>query len=507
MFVSICSLAYSIQQMLSISRADKENEELSRNKSCPNFRIIDTDLESSQIKSSTSTDSIEMSDNLFSDNSTVGFNGSTHSLTPGRLTPCPTCPEMLKSPLAIILVGLPAHGKTYLATRLCGYLHWIGCKTKVLNFGEYRRKYVGKQTADFFDPDNEVAKGMRMDFVRKALEDAINYIQQESGEIVILDATNSTRERRTAISETLDKHGVDKLFIELITDNEDIVKDNIKNVKVNSEDYKNTDPDEAWRDFMKRLENYKRAYQTLAEKEDGHLSFIKFINMGERLHTNRIRGTVHSRIVYFLMNLNIRTQRAIYITRHGESEYNVSKKIGGNAPLSKRGMKYSVKLKEFFDSIDTKDDFEVWTSQMVRTKQTATHLGENYAVVPWTALNEIDAGIGDGMTYQEFQSLYPKDFGLRKQNKLKYRYPMGESYEDVVMRLEPLIMELERRENDILIICHQAVMRCVMAYLGHTALEEMPHMKCDLHTVVKIIPGAYINSISKFEIDVDTSSD
>lgn len=38
-----------------------------------------------------------------------------------------------------------------------------------------------------------------------------------------------------------------------------------------------------------------------------------------------------------------------------------------------------------------------------------------------------------------------------------------QSYEDLVQRLEPVIMELERQEN-ILVICHQAVMRCLLAY-------------------------------------------
>ncbi len=38
-----------------------------------------------------------------------------------------------------------------------------------------------------------------------------------------------------------------------------------------------------------------------------------------------------------------------------------------------------------------------------------------------------------------------------------------QSYEDLVQRLEPVIMELERQEN-MLVICHQAVMRCLLAY-------------------------------------------
>lgn len=40
---------------------------------------------------------------------------------------------------------------------------------------------------------------------------------------------------------------------------------------------------------------------------------------------------------------------------------------------------------------------------------------------------------------------------------------LHQSYEDLVQRLEPVIMELERQEN-VLVICHQAVMRCFLAY-------------------------------------------
>lgn len=40
---------------------------------------------------------------------------------------------------------------------------------------------------------------------------------------------------------------------------------------------------------------------------------------------------------------------------------------------------------------------------------------------------------------------------------------LHQSYEDLVQRLEPVIMELERQEN-ILVVCHQAVMRCLLAY-------------------------------------------
>ena len=44
------------------------------------------------------------------------------------------------------------------------------------------------------------------------------------------------------------------------------------------------------------------------------------------------------------------------------------------------------------------------------------------------------------MTYEAIQEKYPKEFALRDQDKYHYRYPKGESYEDVVQRLEPVIM-------------------------------------------------------------------
>ena len=49
-------------------------------------------------------------------------------------------------------------------------------------------------------------------------------------------------------------------------------------------------------------------------------------------------------------------------------------------------------------------------------------------------------GVCDGLSYKEIQDQYPEEFALRDQDKYHYRYPMGESYQDLVARLEPVIM-------------------------------------------------------------------
>ena len=38
------------------------------------------------------------------------------------------------------------------------------------------------------------------------------------------------------------------------------------------------------------------------------------------------------------------------------------------------------------------------------------------------------------------------------------RYPRGESYEDLVARLEPVIMQMEKLKT-VLVVAHQAVIR------------------------------------------------
>ena len=121
----------------------------------------------------------------------------------------------------------------------------------------------------------------------------------------------------------------------------------------------------------------------------------------------------------------------------------------------------------------------VWTSTLRRTIATAAHLPANYNQLQWKALDELDAGVCDGLTYAEIKEKYPEDFAARDDDKYNYRYRGGESYRDVVIRLEPIIMELERSEN-ILIITHQAVLRCIYAYFKEKSQSESPWMAVSL---------------------------
>lgn len=136
--------------------------------------------------------------------------------------------------LVIVLVGLPARGKSFVARKLVNFLEWNGIDTKIFNVGRYRRQAYAEQTssadgacdANFFDSKNEKAAALREQVAEIALRDMLKWLDEGDGNdsdsengnnnsrrslgsgasflvehertdrIAIFDATNSTTARR-----------------------------------------------------------------------------------------------------------------------------------------------------------------------------------------------------------------------------------------------------------------------------------------------------------------------
>lgn len=53
----------------------------------------------------------------------------------------------------------------------------------------------------------------------------------------------------------------------------------------------------------------------------------------------------------------------------------------------------------------------------------------------------------------------------------------------VMHRIRPIIIELERQRRPVMVICHLAVMRCVYAYFMGIPTTEIPYLSLPTHTV------------------------
>ncbi|CAL8250616.1 unnamed protein product [Arctogadus glacialis] len=413
---------------------------------------------------------------------------------------CSWASYMTNSPTVIVMIGLPARGKTYISKKLTRYLNWIGVPTKVFNLGVYRREAVKSyKSYDFFRHDNKEAMLIRKHCAQVALQDVKAYLNDEGGQIAVFDATNTTRERREMILNFAIDNSYKVFFVESVCDDPDVIATNIMDVKVSSPDYPERNRESVMEDFLKRIECYKVTYQPLdPDEHDKDRSFIQVIDVGRRFLVNRVKDYIQSKIVYYLMNIHVHSH-SIYLCRHGESSHNVEGRIGGDSELSGRGKQFAGALHGFVEEHHL-SDLKVWTSQLRRTIQTAEELGVPYE--QWKILNEIDAGVCEDMTYEMIKEKHPEEFAMRDLDKYFYRYPGGESYQDLVQRLEPVIMELERQGN-VLVICHQAVMRCLLAYFLDKSADDLPYLKCPLHTVLKLTPVAYGCEVEQFDLKVE----
>uniref|UniRef100_A0ACD5TKZ7 Uncharacterized protein n=1 Tax=Avena sativa TaxID=4498 RepID=A0ACD5TKZ7_AVESA len=389
--------------------------------------------------------------------------------------------------LAIVLVGLPARGKTFTAVKLTRYLRWLGHETKHFNVGKYRRlKHGANQSADFFRPDNQEGIEARNEVAALAMEDMIDWMHG-GGQVGIFDATNSTSKRRQMLMKMAEGN-CKIIFLETICNDRNIIERNVRLKIQQSPDYADQPDYEAGlQDFLERLTNYEKVYEPV---EEG--SYIKMIDMvkgeGGQLQVNNISGYLPGRIVFFLVNSHL-APRPILLTRHGESLHNVRGRVGGDTVLSEDGELYAKKLANFIEKrLKSEKTATIWTSTLQRTILTATPI-VGFPKIQWRALDEINSGVCDGMTYEEIKKIMPEEYESRKKDKLRYRYPRGESYLDVIQRLEPVIIELERQRAPVVVISHQAVLRALYSYFADRPLREVPDMEMPLHTIIEIQMG------------------
>ncbi|CAI0399980.1 unnamed protein product [Linum tenue] len=340
--------------------------------------------------------------------------------------------------------------------------------------------------ADFFRGDNPEGVEARNEVASLAMEDMIAWMQ-EGGQVGIFDATNSTRERRNMLMKMAEGN-CKMIFLETLCNDKRIIERNIRLKIQQSPDYaEQPDFEAGYEDFKSRLDNYEKVYEPV---EEG--SYIKMIDMvsgnGGQIQVNNISGYLPGRIVFFLVNTHL-TPRPILLTRHGESRHNLRGRIGGDSLLSDTGEIYAKKLSNFVEKrLKSEKAASIWTSTLQRTIQTAGPIVD-FPKIQWRALDEINAGVCDGMTYEEIKRNMPEEYESRKNDKLRYRYPRGESYLDVIQRLEPVIIELERQRAPVVVISHQAVLRALYAYFADRPLKEIPHIEMPLHTIIEIQMG------------------
>ncbi|KAI9762304.1 MAG: translocase of outer mitochondrial membrane [Chaenotheca gracillima] len=370
--------------------------------------------------------------------------------------------------IVIVTVGLPARGKTHISVALARYLRWLGVKTRAFHLGDYRRATVGpgKDVPDdyFFVNASAASVLLRQKILKRCREDIYQFLNHENGQVAIYDAVNPLSAGRKSLAKEFAKHDVQTLFIESACDDERIIEENVRSVKISSPDYVGWSADDAVKAYLARVAAKIPHFETMEEHD---LNYIKMINAGERMMVNNCSfGYLSHRIVFYLLNLHIKS-RQTYFVRAGTSSETDSYKA--DASLSDQGREYAKTMSDALlkhreeEKRDLKEQggpdtplkpLTVWTSTRRRTVETSEYL-----------------------------------------EKLGYK-----SYHDLAVRLEPIILELEREQNDLLIIAHESVLRVLYGYLMACNANDIPSLEFPRNEIVEIIPASYNNEAKRIQI-------
>ncbi|KAL0113371.1 hypothetical protein PUN28_012503 [Cardiocondyla obscurior] len=398
--------------------------------------------------------------------------------------------------VVVATCGLPARGKSQIAQSLARRLIWNGVAAKVFRVSEYRRKrFEPHISQEFFRSDNAANSTLIALAQRDAMQDCAAWLTSGSS-VAILDSMLTTRAQRTEVYDYFSGQlGYRVLFIECVCDDADVLEYNQQEIVRHCADYAGMDPTLAAENLRSKIAFYDALYEPM---NDRTYPRIKVDTSTMDIETCKVSGHIETSVLGYLGDISLKPH-TLYFSRHGESEYNVVGKIGGDAVLSARGERYAQALSNRFNAMRI-PDLRVLTSRLRRTIATASGIEAPQEHV--AALNELHAGVCEGLSYEEMQEHYPQEFAWRDQDKLRYRYPWGESYIDAMLRVEPVIAELQR-SNNVLVISHQAILRCIIGFFLDKKPEELPYMEVPLHTIIRITSQGYNYKLEFFKLPIE----
>ena len=379
---------------------------------------------------------------------------------------------MTDKSLYIVMVGLPARGKSTIAAKLKESLTDDSIKTRIFNNGDLRRRMIPSNTSfsEFYNPKNRSSAAIRENIAHINMDRAKDYLNR-GGNVAIVDATNVSSARRVEVIRRLKDHPI--LFIECINNDDEVLDASIMR-KTESPEFEHLTREEAFKSFKERISYYVSIYSPLSSEKN----FLRLDSLYNRIVREEISNNVpfYDRIRDFLVTDTIKN---LYIIRHGETYFNIENRIGGDSKLTEKGKQQARDLALYFEN---KDIPLIFTSRKKRTIQGAELISERqkYAsIVPLKEFDEIDSGLCECMSYEEIRQNMPHVYNARRKDKYNYVYPEGEGYVTMKNRIDRGIKKalfLSKAAKNIMIIGHRAANRMILSHFLFRREEDVPYI-------------------------------
>jgi len=266
-------------------------------------------------------------------------------------------------------------------------------------------------------------------------------------------------------------------------------------------------------------------YETV--KVSSKHSFLKIYNGMDKVMASRVYGRITKSILPFLMATSRRKKRPIWLVRAGCAKGHLQthpndKKLLISPPNPNRfaeidddGQRFASWLSTFVEKrvrqlaggdnkaiskdeaprlIDGRSDggkskrIKIMISSLSRALETASRIKWAGYVEQYPALNPLDKGLFPGLRFWDAQKEAPEFYRRWVKDKYNTRFPAGESYHDVRVRLESCLIEIEQQNSPVLVIAHGTVLQVLHCYFTGKAIEDCWKVSFPHHTVIEFSP-------------------
>jgi broad specificity phosphatase PhoE len=187
----------------------------------------------------------------------------------------------------------------------------------------------------------------------------------------------------------------------------------------------------------------------------------------------------------------------LYLTRHGETKWNVEKRMQGwqDSPLTEKGRQDAMRLGKRLEEVDLT---AIYASTSGRALETAQLIRGERLIPIYTEeqLREIHLGDWEGKTHEEIKEMDPIAFDHFWNHPHLYAPRRGERFIDVQNRAFAAVERIIERhaEGSILIVTHAVVLKTIITRFKNKPLKELwtpPYMYGASVTIVRADGGTF----------------
>ncbi len=174
----------------------------------------------------------------------------------------------------------------------------------------------------------------------------------------------------------------------------------------------------------------------------------------------------------------------IYITRHGETEWNVAYRMQGlnNSPLTDNGVNGAIALGKEINNIEdhiTRCFVSPLKRAMDTTDLALSQVDYKIPVKIETLLREMDLGAFEGMNKKDASYVYPEAYDAFVNDPDNY-VPVdgGESFNDVIGRAKEMLNKLKELKKEgesgpVLLVSHMIMVEALLFASGTTDAKNL----------------------------------